>query len=38
MSEVCGGCRFWCGRCLNGVHNRLASALACERFMKREVQ
>ena len=36
--EVCGGCRFWCGRCLKGKHALLANSGACELFMVREAK
>ena len=36
--EVCGECRFWCGRCLKGDRGVLASTWACDRYEKREVE
>lgn len=32
---TCGQCLHWCGRCLAGKRNRLASSDPCENFIQR---
>ena len=34
-TEVCGACRFWCGRCLKGKRVCFASSNMCDLFVVR---
>jgi hypothetical protein len=32
MADCCGGCRFWCGRCLRLHKLKLASSEPCDEY------
>lgn len=32
---ICGGCRFWSGRCVQGKLNRIAACPACDMYEPR---
>jgi len=38
MTEICGSCNSWCGRCLLGKHWPLSSSPACDKYEPRSIQ